>query len=60
MQHTKSFFIFFFVKNTTSKLIASKVNKPHISQILKALINQLLNPKKIYRNMFLHFTGNTR
>jgi hypothetical protein len=57
MQHTKTFFIFSFLKTQTSPLIATEVNKPHISQILKVLINQLLNPKKIYRNMFLHFHG---
>ena len=57
MQHIKIFYIFSLLKTQTSPLIATKVNKPHISQILKTLINQLLNPKKIYRNMFLYFHG---
>jgi len=39
MQHTKTFFIFSLLKTQTSPLIATEVNKPHISQILKALIN---------------------
>jgi hypothetical protein len=46
MQHT-TFFIFSLLKTQTSPLITTKVNKPHISQILKALINKLLNPKNI-------------
>jgi len=47
MQHTKNhFFIFSLSKTQTSQLITIRVNKPHINQILKALINQLLNPKK--------------
>jgi len=38
--HTKTIFIFFFVKKTQSlQLITIKVNKPYISQIFKALIN---------------------
>jgi len=51
----KHFFIFSLSKTQTSHLITIKNNKPHINQILKALIIQLLNPKKIFRNMFLHF-----
>jgi hypothetical protein len=57
MQHTKTFFIFFCQK-TQSQLLTIKVNKPHISQILKALINQLLNPKKHVETCSI-FTGNT-
>jgi hypothetical protein len=56
MQHTKTFFLYFSLSKTqTLHLITIKVKKPYISQILKALINQLLNPNKICRNMFLHF-----
>ena len=57
MQRTNFFFIFSLSKTQKLLLITIKVKKPHISQILKALINQLLNPNKIYRNMFLHFHG---
>jgi hypothetical protein len=47
MQHTKNIFYIFFVKNT-SQLIAIK----HFSQILKALINQILNPR-IYLHVLI-------
>jgi arginine exporter protein ArgO len=59
MQHTKIFYIFSLLKTQTSPLIATKVNKPHISQILKTLINQLLNPKKYIETCSYIFTGNT-
>jgi len=38
---THNFFLYFLCKKHTSQLIAIK----HFSQILKALINQLLNPR---------------
>jgi hypothetical protein len=59
MQQTKIFYIFSLLKTQTSPLIATKVNKPHISQILKTLINQLLNPKKYIETCSYIFTGNT-
>jgi len=60
MQHTKNiFFIFSLSKTQTLYLITIKVKKPHISQILKALINQLLNPKKHVKTCSYIFTGNT-
>jgi arginine exporter protein ArgO len=59
MQHIKIFYIFSLLKTQTSPLIATKVNKPHISQILKTLINQLLNPKKYIETCSYIFTGNT-
>jgi hypothetical protein len=59
MQHTKIFYIFSLLKTQTSPLIATKVNKPHISQILKTLINQLLNSKKYIETCSYIFTGNT-
>jgi hypothetical protein len=59
MQHTKTFLIFSLLKTQTSHLIVIKINKPHISQILKALINQLLNPKKYIETCSYIFTGNT-
>jgi len=59
MQHTKIFYIFSLLKTQTSPLIATKVNKPHISQILKTLINQLLNLKKYIKTCSYIFTGNT-
>jgi len=59
MQHIKTFYIFSLLKTQTSPLIATKVNKPHISQILKALINQLLNPKKYIETCSYIFMGNT-
>jgi len=59
MQHTKTFFIFFLSKTQTLHLIIIKVKKPHISQILMALINQLLNPKKYVETCSYIFTRNT-
>jgi hypothetical protein len=44
--HKKQFLYFLCQKTQTSHLIIVKVNKPRVSQILKVLINQLLNPKK--------------
>ena len=53
--HKNNFYIFLCQKTQTSQLITIKVKKPHIIQIFKALINQLLNPNKICKNIFLHF-----
>jgi hypothetical protein len=55
----KKHFLYFLSKTHTSHLIIIKVNKPYISQILKALINQLLNPKKYVETCSYIFTGNT-
>jgi hypothetical protein len=57
--HTKKHFLYFLSKTHTLHLIIIKVNKPYISQILKALINQLLNPKKYVETCSYIFTGNT-
>jgi hypothetical protein len=59
MQHAKKYFLYFLCKKNTSQLIAVKVNKPHISQILKVLINQLLNPRIYVETYSYIFTGNT-
>jgi hypothetical protein len=55
----KNIFYIFLSKTQTLHLIIIKVKKPHISQILKALINQLLNPKKYVETCSYIFTRNT-
>jgi len=57
--HKNIFYIFLCQKTQTSQLITIKVNKPHISQIFKALTNQLLNSKKYVETCSYIFTGNT-
>ena len=59
MQHIKIFYIFSLLKTETLLSITIKVKKPRISQILKTLINQLLNPKKYIETCSYIFTGNT-
>ena len=59
MQYTKNIFYIFFVKQNTSHLIAIKINKPHINQILEALINKLLNPRIYIETCSYIFTRNT-
>ena len=55
--HKKTFFIFSLSKIQTLHLITIK-KKTHVNQILKALINQLLNPKKYVETCPYIFTGN--
>jgi len=57
----KHFYIFLLSRTQTFHLITIKVKKKklHISQILKALINQLLNPKKYIETCSYIFIGNT-
>jgi hypothetical protein len=53
----KNIFYIFFVKNTNITFNHNK--KTHVNQILKALINQLLNPKKYIETCSYIFTDNT-
>jgi hypothetical protein len=57
--HKNIFLYFSLLKTQTLHSITIKVKKPHISQILKALINLLLNPKKYIETCSYIFTGNT-
>ena len=60
MQHTKTFFYIFLCQKHKHYIQSQlKLKKPHISQILKALINQLLNPKKYIETCSYIFPGNT-
>jgi arginine exporter protein ArgO len=54
--HKKNIFYIFFVKNTNITFNHNK--KSHVNQILKTLINQLLNPKKYIETCSYIFTGN--
>jgi hypothetical protein len=55
----KQFLYFSLLKTETLLSITIKVKKPRISQILKTLINQLLNPKKYIETCSYIFTENT-
>jgi hypothetical protein len=57
--HKNIFYIFLCQKHKHYIQSQLKLKKPHISQILKALINQLLNPKKYIETCSYIFPGNT-